>query len=144
MEYGIRKARPPKKLSPPQVCERCLGLVFWLALIPHLTHLQLKGPSLSLHVLPSVGSLSPDQPQLPALLLPLLLELPSDRGGEGRERERKTVIYAHNVIHNALICLIRSLSLFPLPHVEGERGEEVEWETIMERGEVSLQHYTTL
>lgn len=60
--------------------KRCLSLVFRLALIPHLTHLQLKGPPLSLHVLPSVRSLCPDQTQLPALLLSLLFHLSSDGG----------------------------------------------------------------
>lgn len=83
------KGRPPMwtKSSPPRACERCLGLVFWLALISHLTHLQLKGPPLSLHVLPSVWTLCPDQTQLPGLLLSLLLKLPSNGGREGKEKK---------------------------------------------------------
>lgn len=71
--------------------KRCLGLVFRLALIPHLTHLQLKSPSLSLHVLPSVRSLRPDHTQLSALLLSLLFQLPSDGASEGRARTGRKI-----------------------------------------------------
>lgn len=73
--------------------KRCLGMVFRLALIPHLTHLQLKGPSLSLHVLPSVRSLCPDQTQLSALLLSLLFQLPSDGASKGRAKTEKDVSF---------------------------------------------------
>lgn len=85
IKNGIPQRRPPMwtKSSPPRACERCLGL----AQIPHLTHLQLEGPPFSLHVLPSVWSLCPDQTQLPSLLLSLLLLLPSD-GGEGRKKKK--------------------------------------------------------
>lgn len=70
--------------------------MFGLALIPHLTHLQLKGPSLPLHVLPSVRSLCPDQTQLPALLLSLLFQLPSDGASEGRAKRGKDVTFMMN------------------------------------------------
>lgn len=67
--------------------------MFRLAPIPHLTHLQLKSPSLSLHVLPSVRSLCPDQTQLSALLLSFLFQLPSDGASEGRAKMGKDVSF---------------------------------------------------
>lgn len=67
--------------------------MFRLALIPHLTHLQLKGPPLSLHVLPSVRSLRPDQTQLSALLLSLLFQLSSDGGGNEDQKWGKDLVY---------------------------------------------------
>lgn len=63
--------------------------MFTLALITHLAHLQLKSPPLSLHVLPSVRSLRPDQTQLSALLLSLLFQLPSDGASRGRAKTGK-------------------------------------------------------
>lgn len=64
--------------------------MFELALIPafsHLTHLQLENPPLPLHVLPSVGSVSPHHPQLPRLLPSFLLQLPSKKGKKKAEFE---------------------------------------------------------
>lgn len=54
------------------------GVCVWTGTIPHLTHLQLKDPPLPLHVFARVRALHPDEPQLLALLLPLLLQFPSE------------------------------------------------------------------